>query len=126
MNMKTKSILTWTPSVLAGLMIGGGAIVKLIAPPAMVQLYSKIGLLTYLPWLGIAELLFVALFLFKKTVNIGLLLLTGYFGGAMAVELSHGSIFIVPGIILTLVWAAAYVRKASFFTVAGQPNPAMI
>ena len=99
--------------------IGGGAITKLAAAPALVELFTKIELLPYLPWLGVAELLFVALFLYNRSVNIGLLLLTGYFGGAMAVELSHGTVPFAPGIILSGVWIAAYVRKASIFSSKG-------
>ena len=95
--------------------ISGGAIMKLSAAPPLVGLFTQIGLLPYLPWLGVAELLFVALFLYNRSLNIGLLLLTGYFGGAMAVELSHGTVPFAPGIILSGVWIAAYVRHASIF-----------
>lgn len=95
--------------------IGGGAIMKLAAAPFLVSLFAQNGLLSYLPWLGVAELLFMALFLFSRSMNIGFLLLTGYFGGAMAVELSHGTLPFAPGIILSGVWVAAYARHASIF-----------
>jgi len=95
--------------------IGGGAIMKLAAAPFLVNLYAQIGLLPYLPWLGMTELLFVALFLFNRSMPIGFLLLTGYFGGAMTVELSHGTVPFAPGIILSGVWVAAYVRQANLF-----------
>ena len=112
---KRKKILSLTPSVLMTVIIGGGAIMKLAAAPFLVTLYAQIGLLPYLPWLGVAELLFVALFLYSRSMNIGLLLLTGHFGGAMAVELSHGTVPFAPGIILSGVWVAAYLRSSTLF-----------
>jgi hypothetical protein len=48
-------------------------------------------------------------------MKLGFLLLTAYFCGAMAVELSHGNIFIFPAIILTLIWIAAFLRDPSIF-----------
>jgi hypothetical protein len=112
---KRKKILSWIPSILMTVIIGGGAMMKLSAAPPLVDLFTQIGLLSYLPWLGVAELLFVALFLYNRSMNIGFLLLTGYFGGAMAVELSHGTVPFAPGLILSGVWIAAYVRNASIF-----------
>ncbi|HET9430878.1 MAG TPA: hypothetical protein VFO70_06865, partial [Chitinophagaceae bacterium] len=61
--------------------------------------------------------------IWPRSMRIGLLLLTGYFGGAMAVELSHGIIFIAPGIILSLVWIIAYLRDSEIY---GRSNPAMV
>lgn len=115
MKSKTKQKLKWTPSVLIALIIIMGAVMKLAAMPQLVELYARIGLSQYLQILGITELLFVALFLWPHSMKLGFLLLTGYFGGAMAVELSNGTPFIFPGIILMLVWVAAYLRDASLF-----------
>ena len=63
MKNKTKQILKWTPSVFTGIIITVGAFMKLAGAAPIVEIYSKIGLLPYLRILGIAELLFVALFL---------------------------------------------------------------
>ena len=93
---------------------------KLAAAPSLVGIYSKIGLLSWLQALGAIELIFLTLFLLPRTMKLGFLLLTGYFGGAMAVELSHGSVFIAPGIILSVTWIAAYLRDASIFKSAGK------
>ena len=115
MKSKTKMTFTRTLLVLVALIISAGAILKLANLPQLVEIYSKIGMLQYLKILGIAELLFVSLFLWPKSMKLGFLLLTAYFGGAMAVELSHGTIFIAPGCILAFVWVAAYLRDASIF-----------
>jgi hypothetical protein len=47
-------------------------------------------------------------------MRIGFLLLTAYFGGAIATEITHGG-FIAPIAILTIVWIAAYLRKPEIF-----------
>jgi hypothetical protein len=93
-----------------------GSVMKLVAMPQLVELYAKIGLLPYLQILGITELVLITLFLWPRSMKIGFLLPTGYFGGAMAVEMSNGTPFIFPGTILTLVWIAAYLRDASLFS----------
>jgi len=88
---------------------------KLAFVPQLVNIFSKIGLLSYIKILGTTELLFLSTFLWEKTRKLGLLLLTGYFGGAMAVEMSHGTFFIAPATILTLIWITAYLLDESMF-----------
>jgi hypothetical protein len=114
MKSKTKN-LTWIPSILVALVIIMGACMKLTSASQLVEIYSKIGLLPYLRALGVTELLFTGIFLYPRTMRIGLLLLTGYFGGAMAVELSHGTVFIFPATILVFAWIGAYLRDRSLF-----------
>lgn len=115
MKDKGKKMSAWTLSVLISLIIGMGAVMKLVGLPQIEEIYLKLGMLQYLKILGCTELLLVALFLWSRSMKIGFLLLTGYFGGAMAVEISHGMLFILPGTILTLVWIAAYLRDGSIF-----------
>jgi hypothetical protein len=117
MTSKTKNNLSRIPSILLSLVITAGAIMKLANAPQLVEIYSRIGLLPYLEILGITELVFLGLFLVPRTMKIGLLLLTGYYGGAMAAEMSHGTVFFMPAIILTIVWIAAYLKDASMFKI---------
>ena len=116
MKSKTNKILRWAPSIVVTLVIVAGAFMKLTAQPQLVEVFSNTGLLPYMKLLGVAELVFVSLFLWSRTLGIGLILLTGYFGGAMAVELSQHIFFIMPGAILVLVWLAAWLRDGSLFS----------
>src|SRR6187401_3022261 len=93
MKNKSKIALTRTLTGLVTLIIIVSASGKLASVPQLVEIFSKIGLVSYLKILGMTELVFLALFLWNKTRKLGLLLLTGYFGGAMAVEMSHGTFF---------------------------------
>ena len=110
-----KENLKWIPSILVAVVISLGAAMKLAAVPQLTEIYSSIGLLPYVKLLGASELVLSGLFLHPRSMKIGLLLLTGYFGGAMAVELSHGSIFIFPAAILSVVWIGAYLRNPGLF-----------
>lgn len=69
----------------------------------------------YLPVLGLLELAFVALFLYPKTMKLGFLLLTCYFAGAVAADLSHGASPTPAAVLLTLVWVAAFLRDCTIF-----------
>jgi hypothetical protein len=115
MKNKTKIALTRTLTGLVTLIIIVSASGKLAFVPQLVEIFSKIGLLSYLKILGTTELVFLALFLWNKTRKLGLLLLTGYFGGAMAVEMSHGTFFIAPATILALTWITAYLHDEKIF-----------
>jgi len=114
MDNKTKKILKWLPSFIIAVQLTVSAILKFINFPFLVQSFSEMGLAQYLKVFGCAELLLALLFLYPGTMRIGFLLLTAYFGGAIAVEISHGT-FIVPSLILTVIWFAAYLRNPAIF-----------
>ena len=115
MNNKTKRILKWTPSFVLTLILAMSATFKLTAQQPIVEHYTELGMQQYLNFLGIAELFFVTLFMLPRTMKIGFLLLTAYFGGAVAVEVAHQGFFIAPLIILMFIWTSAYVRKPEIF-----------
>jgi len=113
MKQKSKSIIKWTPTVIVSIIIIFSGMMKLIALPQLVEIYARIGLLESMKILGAAELILVTIFILNRTMRLGFLLLTAWFGGAMAVELSHGSVFIFPAVILTVLWIAAFLRDPS-------------
>ena len=114
MNDKTKNVLKWLPSFIIACQLSVSAILKFTGFPFLVQSFSEIRLAEYLKVFGCAELLLASLFLYPRTMRIGFLLLTAYLGGAITVEISHGT-FIVPFLILTLIWIAAYLRNPAIF-----------
>lgn len=115
MKSKSFSIIARVLLIIVALAITAGAILKLTSFPPLSEIYRKLGLSDYMKVLGVVELLFLVLFIWPRSMRIGLLLLTGYFGGAMAVELSHGIVFIAPGIILSIVWIIAYLRDTEIY-----------
>jgi hypothetical protein len=114
MNNKTKKVLKWLPSFIIACQLSISAILKFTGFPFFVQSFSEIGLVQYLKVFGCAELLLASLFIYPRTMRIGFLLLTAYFGGAIAVEITHGT-FIVPFLVLILIWIATYLRNPAIF-----------
>lgn len=119
--MKAKKIITIGVTVIAsGLVILSG-IMKLTAGEEMVASMDKLGIADYLVPLALMEIGFTALFLYPKTMKIGFILLSCYFAGALATELSHGTPFnaLLP---ISLIWIAAFLRDSSIFLPSSQPQ----
>ncbi|HOY05084.1 MAG TPA: DoxX family protein [Saprospiraceae bacterium] len=119
--MKFKKIITLVFTVLAVGMVVLSGIMKLSANPELVAKMSEIGIGPYIPVLGIMEITFAALFAWPKTMRIGFLLLSCYFAGALATELSHAMPFnaLLP---MGLVWISAFLRDKEVFL----PAPAAV
>lgn len=64
--------------------------------------------------LGIGELLSVILFVIPKTMRLGTLLLSAYFGGAILFHMTHPDplkqAFIGPAGIMVFIWIISWVR----------------
>jgi len=109
-----KSKLSATPAVILSAMITIGAVLKMAGIHPMQSHLVEMGLTPYLVYLGIIEIIGVSLFLLPRTEKIGLLLLTGYLGGAMAAEMPLHMIG-APAMLLALLWIAAFIRRPSQF-----------
>ncbi|WP_082505047.1 DoxX family protein [Chryseobacterium sp. Leaf405] len=72
--------------------------------------------------LGIMEIAFIILFAFPKTMRFGFILISCYFSGAMATELSHDGSMLNPAIPLLLVWITAFLRDRSIFFGSTETN----
>lgn len=65
--------------------------------------------------LGLIQLVCIAVYVFPRTAVLGAILLTGWFGGAMATHVRAGSpafSIIFPIIISALVWGGLFLRDA--------------
>src|SRR5688572_18453259 len=81
----------WVLTILPSLMLIFSAVMKFVAPPQVVEGFSKSGWNSnlLLP-LGIVELASTILYLVPQTSVLGAILLTGYMGGAIAHHLRLG------------------------------------
>jgi DoxX-like family len=99
-------------SALPVLMLAMSASMKLAHPPKVVDMfvqhlgYSESALLP----LALVELACMLLYLVPRTRVLGAVLLTGYFGGAIATHLRVGDPFFVPLLLGILVWVGLYLR----------------
>jgi ABC-type Na+ efflux pump permease subunit len=111
MKSKTKNIIGWILSGFIFLMLSASAIDKIIGSEHALQMGSSFGLSAQAYcYLGIIELLSVALFLYPRTGILGTLLLSSYLGGAIATHLQHHQNIMFPIAIEMFVWIAAVIR----------------
>lgn len=118
MNNNTKTILRWTPTGVLTLLLLLSGSSKISGQSPMMAHFSEMHLSAYVPFFGTMEIAFAVCFIFSRTMKPGLLLLTAYFGGAIATELPYGAYIIVPLVLLALVWTAAFLRKKDVFVTS--------
>ena len=108
----------WTGRILSGLAVLFmlfDATIHVLKPSAVVEALAQLGypLRAAVP-LGIIELVLIALYLVPRTSVFGAILLTGYLGGAVAIQMRAGSpVFetVFPVLFGVIVWAGVYLRQ---------------
>lgn len=118
MTNKTKRAIIIINSVIVGLMIGGGAIAKIVKAEKITDDFAKLGVSAYTQVFGVLEIIFLILLFYPKTMRIGFILLCSYFGGAIATQLSHNGMFLLPVIPLFFIWLNVFLRDKYFFKSA--------
>jgi uncharacterized membrane protein YphA (DoxX/SURF4 family) len=113
--MKALKIFTIILTIFSALLITMSGIMKLAGLEDVVRTLTQMGLENYIKALGVMEILFVVLFLISKTRKLGFILLSCYFSGAIATELSHDGNYLSPVFPLILIWVSAYLRDKSIF-----------
>ena len=107
----------WTGRVIAALCVLFllfDATIHILNPAPVVQAMTQLGFRDGVAmWLGIVELACIAVYVYPRTAVLGALLLTGYLGGATAVQVRIGSASIwFPVFFGVLLWAALYLQDA--------------
>ncbi|MGA0555889.1 DoxX family protein [Larkinella sp. VNQ87] len=122
MNTKIKRVIMLIFNVIAIGMVIMSGIMKLSGGPEIKAVLTKAGVGPYIPMLGIMEITFAALYIYPKTMKVGFLLLTCYFAGAIAAELSHGGPVTNAIMVLVLIWIGAFLRDKSIFLPSSLPG----
>lgn len=93
--------------------------------PVMIDYATRLGVLDIAVPLGITKLILVLLYLIPRTSTVGFVLLIGYFGGALATNITHGFPFADYApltIVLVLMTIDAWLRKPELLTrLMGRP-----
>lgn len=101
-------------SILAVLFMLFDAAGHIVKPPPVTQAFVQLGFpLRLSVALGIIQLLCVLIYVIPRTAVLGAVLLTGYFGGAVAIHMRVGNpLFenLFPIIIGTFFWAGLLLR----------------
>jgi hypothetical protein len=108
---------TWSLIVTAipALLIITSGFFKLSGSKQVVAAMTKVGVIEYMKYLGIAEIIFAILFIYPPTNTIGFILLACYFSGALATDLSHKGSIVAPLVILILLFIAEFITNNALF-----------
>ena len=99
--------------LIAGMMIlAGSAKVLGLFPPEEV---AKMGLGLPIQVIGAGELACAVLLLIPRTSSLGLLLTSGFWGGAICLHMSKGDLFVLPSVFLLITWVGGYLRVPGAF-----------
>ena len=108
--------------LVTGLMIlAGSAKVLGFFPPEEV---AKLGLSLPIQVIGVGELASAILLLIPRTSSLGLLLTSGFWGGAICLHMSKGEPFVFQSALLLLTWIGAYLRVPGAFASFTAQAPA--
>ena len=103
----------WIISALPVLMLLSSGITKLVKPAFVVEGFTHLGWDESLALnLGILELFCTVVYAIPRTAVLGAILLTGYFGGAIATHVRIVEPFYGALVLGVLVWAGLYLRDA--------------
>jgi DoxX-like family len=108
----------WAGRIMSGLVAAFmifDAVIHLMKPAPVAEAFAKLGFPIRLAvTLGIIELVCVLLYVVPRTSILGAILLTGYLGGAIAIQLPTGnSLFgevLFPVYIGVILWGGIYLR----------------
>ena len=109
--------------LIAGMMIlAGSAKVFGLFPPEEV---AKLGLSLPIQVIGAGELASAILLLIPRTSSLGLLLTSGFWGGAICLHMSKAQPFVIQSVFLLITWVGGYLRVPGAFgsfTARSQPK----
>jgi hypothetical protein len=107
--------------LIGGLMIIAGAPKLLgLAPPDHVD---HMGLTDSIRLVGAGEIVTGILLLIPRTLSLGILLTSSFWGGAICVHMTHGQSYLLQSALLVLSWVGAYLRNPAVFGSFRESQP---
>ena len=111
----------WVLTVLCGLFLIFDGVGKLLMPAPVVEATTRLGFpANLIPGVGILLLACTLVYLIPRTAILGAILLTGFLGGAVAIQMRAGSPTfetIFPVLFAILMWGGVYLREARLCTL---------
>ena len=77
---------------------------------------QRVGVGKFMILIGVVELSLAMLYIARRSLKLSFILLSCFFSGAIATEISHGGNFVVPAMFLALVWVATFLREPSLLS----------
>jgi hypothetical protein len=99
--------------LIGGLMIVAGSPKLLgLAPPEHLE---RMGLTESIRLIGAGEIITGVLLLIPRTMSLGILLTSAFWGGAICIHMSHGESYWLQSALLVISWIGAYLRYPAVF-----------
>jgi hypothetical protein len=119
-----KKIVGWVLHGLIGaLLIFAGAMKLLnLIPPEAVAEMAKQGLTGKLHLIGAGEAITAVALLIPRTMSLGLLLASGFWGGVICLHMTHDESYVGYAVALVLTWLGAYLRDRRTFASFSGPR----
>ena len=95
--------------LVGGMMIFAGS-AKLLGFFPRDQL-AKFGLGDQIYLIGAGEVISAVLLLVPHTSSLGVLMVSGFWGGTIATHMAHGEPYVLQAVLLVLTWAGGYLRN---------------
>ena len=118
---KLRSRTGWTLTALSGAVLVFDGVGKLMMPAPFVEATGRLGFpVSLIPGVGVLLLVCTLVYLVPRTAVLGAVLLTGFFGGAVAIQLRAGSPMfesLFPVIFGILMWAGIYLRECRLIAI---------
>jgi hypothetical protein len=105
--------------LIAGMMILVGFPKLLGMAPA--EHVASMGLTDSIRIVGAGEIITGVLLLIPRTLSLGILLASAFWGGAICIHMSHGQSYALQSAILVVTWIGAYLRNPAVLgSIVGQ------
>jgi hypothetical protein len=101
--------------LIAALMLAAGSAKVLgLIPPEELEKLGPIGQQIWL--IGTGELITAVLLVIPRTSSLGILLASGFWGGAICFHMSRNEPYLTQSALLLLTWVGAYLRIPAMFS----------
>lgn len=128
MNARASSIIGWICVGLVSAFTVFSAVMNMLpldGNQAGIDIATRLGIIDFIFALGVVKLVLVVLYVLPRTSTVGFVLMVGYFGGALATNMTHGfTLAEYSPIIVTLavMTVGAYFRNPELLTrLKGRP-----
>jgi uncharacterized membrane protein YphA (DoxX/SURF4 family) len=92
--------------------------------PKVAEMLKTFGLGDHILLIGAGEIVSALLMLIPYTSPLGTLVVSGFWGGAICIHMSHATSFAVPSVLLALTWLGSYLRGSVPLFAVQQPTSA--
>jgi hypothetical protein len=82
------------------------------APPEIVREMERFGLGSRLQLIGAGEMITALLILVPVTSSLGILMMSGFWGGVICIHMAHGQDIVFPSTMLLATWIGGWLRDA--------------